>query len=299
MPALLLKSSLSRTVIFFRHITEKVRLLTNHRKEPYLLFNQLIGFWPNQIDLYQMAFLHKSMDVKNRDGQSINNERLEFLGDAIISAVVSDIVFHHFIQEEEGFLTNIRSKIVKRETLNSIAIHLGIPSLIKLPAGSQVHGNNVFGNALEALVGAIYLDQGFERSKQFVQHRIINQITNMDTLAKKEVNFKSRLIEWGQSHHVMVNFELMDVHQNLQNEMTFQTKVMVNQHICGIGTGHSKKESQQKASEIAWQKINEDTDFQTYILNQKDIDTKETEGLEPISTFEMEPEIKTKEGINV
>lgn len=286
-------------MIFFRHITEKIRLLTNHRKEPYLLFNQLIGFWPKQIDLYQMAFLHKSMGVKNENGKSINNERLEFLGDAIITAVVSDLVFHHFEMEEEGFLTNIRSKIVKRDTLNDIAIHLGIPSMIKMAAGSQVHGNNIFGNALEALVGAIYMDQGFERSKQFVQKRIIGQISNMDTLAKKEVNFKSRLIEWGQSHHVAVNFELMNVHQDLQSEMTFQTKVLVNHHLCGIGTGHSKKESQQKASESALLKLMEDDEFQTFILRQQQVDSNDALQKEIISEPEVNVEINSKEWVHI
>ncbi|MGC9151557.1 MAG: ribonuclease III [Microbacter sp.] len=272
--------------------------MTNYRKEPYLFLNQLIGFSPKQIDLYQLAFLHKSMGVKNDNGQSINNERLEFLGDAIITAVVSDLVFHHFNKEEEGFLTNIRSKIVKRETLNSIAIHLGIPSLIKIPAGSQVHGNNVFGNALEALVGAIYLDQGFERCKQFVQQRIIDQMINMDTLAKKEVNFKSRLIEWGQSHHVTVDFELINVHQDEQSEMTFETKVLVNHHHCGVGTGRSKKESQQNASEIALLKLLEDEAFQTTILNEKAIESKEKDDSDTMSNTEDEAGMTSKTWVN-
>jgi len=253
-------------VVFFRHISEKIRLLTNHRKEPYLLFNRLIGFFPEKIELYELALLHKSMGARDSSGKLANNERLEFLGDAIITAVVSDIVYEHFSAKEEGFLTNIRAKIVQRESLNKIAIEMGIPSLIQLPSSSQLHGNNVFGNTLEALVGAIYLDQGFERCKEFIQHRIIDNSLNINTLANKELNFKSRLIEWGQSHRVPVVFDVVETHQNRQNEVTFQTRALVNGEVGGIGVGHSKKESQQQAAKMAYIKLQKDHVFVDKVL---------------------------------
>ena len=253
-------------MVFFRHISEKIRLLTNHRKEPYLLFNRLIGFFPEKIELYELALLHKSMGARNSSGKLANNERLEFLGDAIITAVVSDIVYEHFSEKEEGFLTNIRAKIVQRESLNKIAIEMGIPALIQLPSSGQLHGNNVFGNALEALVGAIYLDQGFERCKEFIQHRIIDKSLNINTLANKEVNFKSRLIEWGQSHRVPVVFDVFETLQNRQNEVTFQTRALVNGEVGGIGGGHSKKESQQQAAKMAYIKLQNDHVFVDKVL---------------------------------
>ncbi|MBB3187351.1 ribonuclease III [Microbacter margulisiae] len=241
--------------------------MTNSRKEPYLLFNRLTGFTPRQIELYELALLHKSMGARDSKGNLANNERLEFLGDAIITAIVSDIVYDHFREKEEGFLTNIRSKIVQREMLNKIAIEMGIPTLIQIPTGSQLHGNNVFGNALEALVGAIYLDQGFSRCKAFIQHRIIDKSLNMNYLANKEVNFKSRLIEWGQSHRVPVVFEVVETFQNRQNEVTFQAKALINSQLGGIGIGHSKKESQQQAAKIAMVKLHEDKQFVDIVLN--------------------------------
>jgi ribonuclease-3 len=240
--------------------------LTNHRKEPYLLFNRLIGFSPERIELYELALLHKSMGARDSSGKLANNERLEFLGDAIITAVVSDIVYEHFNEKEEGFLTNIRAKIVQRESLNKIAIEMGIPSLIQLPSSGQLHGNNVFGNALEALVGAIYLDQGFERCKEFIQHRIIDKSLNINSLADKEVNFKSRLIEWGQSHRVAVVFDVIETLQNRKNEVTFQTKALINGELGGIGVGHSKKESQQQAAKMAFIKLKNDHVFVDKVL---------------------------------
>ncbi len=254
-------------MVFFRHISEKIRLLTNHRKEPYLLFNRLIGFFPEKIELYELALLHKSMGARDSSGKLANNERLEFLGDAIITAVVSDIVYEHFSEKEEGFLTNIRAKIVQRESLNKIAIEMGIPSLIQLPSSGQLHGNNVFGNALEALVGAIYLDHGFERCKEFIQHRIIDNSLNINSLANKEVNFKSRLIEWGQSHRVPVVFDVFETLQNRQNEVSFQTRALINGEIGGIGVGHSKKESQQQAAKMAFIKLQNDHGFVDKVLN--------------------------------
>jgi len=254
-------------VFFFRHIFEKIRLLTNYRKEPYLLFYRLFGFFPKKIELYELALLHKSVGARDSNGKLANNERLEFLGDAIISAVISDIVYKHFREKEEGFLTNIRAKIVQRESLNKIAIEMGIPTLIQLPMKSgQLHGNNVFGNALEALVGAIYLDQGFGRCKEFIQHRIIDESLNINSLANKEVNFKSRLIEWGQSHKVPVVFEVFETLQNRQNEVTFQTKALINGEIGGIGIGHSKKESQQQAAKIAIKELQDNAFFVERVL---------------------------------
>lgn len=253
-------------MVFFRHISEKIRLLTNHRKEPYLLFNRLIGFFPEKIELYELALLHKSMGARDSSGKLANNERLEFLGDAIITAVVSDIVYEHFSGKEEGFLTNIRAKIVQRESLNKIAIEMGIPSLIQLPSNGQLHGNNVFGNALEALVGAIYVDQGFVRCKEFIQHRIIDNSLNINSLANKEVNFKSRLIEWGQSHRVPVVFDVFETLQNRQNEVSFQTRALVNGEVGGIGVGHSKKESQQQAAKMAFIKLQNDHVFVDKVL---------------------------------
>jgi ribonuclease-3 len=268
--------------------------LTNFRKEPYLLFYRLIGFYPDDIRLYELALLHKSTGVKDKQGHALNNERLEFLGDAILDAVVADIVYHRFAGKEEGFLTNTRSKIVQRESLNKVAIEMGLPQIMKLTAKSgALHSNNIFGNAFEALVGAIYLDQGYGRSKQFIENKLIASFSNIHKLANKEVNFKSRLIEWGQSNKVPVDFEVIETFHDQHKELVFQSRAMLNGLAGGMGIGHSKKESQQNAAKMALKKLQEEDDFKSQVILKHDIEIETTTVDEASENFIAE--IKEKE----
>ena len=145
----------------FSNITDKIRLFFRKDKEPYLCFYRMLGFYPRNIEIYQQALLHKSSSVKEK-GRLLNNERLEFLGDAILDAVVADIVYKKFEGKREGFLTNTRSKIVQRETLNQVAVQIGLDKLIKFTTRQSSHNSYMSGNAFEALVGAIYLDRGYD-----------------------------------------------------------------------------------------------------------------------------------------
>ena len=173
------------------------------------LFYQILGFYPNNINLYEQAFVHRSSDIRTQEGQRINNERLEFLGDAILDAVVSDILFNKFPNKKEGFLSNTRSKIVKRDTLNDIAIKMGLDKLVQTSIRTNTHNNYIYGNAFEAFIGAIYLmHQGYETCKTFIQDRIIAPYIDLSVIARKEVNFKSKLIEWGQKNRIDVSFSL-------------------------------------------------------------------------------------------
>ena len=137
-------------------------------KEPYSSLYKILGFYPDNIHLYEQAFHHKSSSIESSDGRWLNNERLEFLGDAILDAVVADIVFNHFQNKREGFLTNTRSKIVQRDTLNRVAVELGLEKMVVYSAKVNSHNNYMYGNALEALIGAIYLDGGFASAKEFL-----------------------------------------------------------------------------------------------------------------------------------
>lgn len=166
-------------------------------KEPYVLYRKLLGFYPTDIHLYEQACLHRSSSICEQ-GRRINNERLEFLGDAILDAIVADILFHKFKTSKEGFLTNTRAKIVKRESLNEIAVKLGLDNFITYSMRTSSHNNYMFGNAFEALIGAIYLDKGYRYCKKFVETRIIDPYIDLEKISKEEFNFKSRLIEWGQ-----------------------------------------------------------------------------------------------------
>lgn len=135
------------------------------------MFLQDTWFFPRDIRFYQQALLHKSTSVRSEKGRPLNNERLEFLGDAILDAIVGDIVYKHFEGRREGFLTNTRSKIVQRETLNKLAVEIGLDKLVKYSTRSSSHNSYMYGNAFEAFIGAIYLDQGYERCKQFMEKK--------------------------------------------------------------------------------------------------------------------------------
>lgn len=239
----------------FKKIYRNVRLLPQRGQEPYVSFYKILHFYPYNITLYQQALLHKSSSIKLKDGRWINNERLEFLGDAILDAIVADIVFKEFEYKKEGFLTDMRSKIVKRETLNHLALEIGLDKLIKASAQAS-HKTHMYGNALEALIGAIYLDQGYRAAKKFVKQRLIDTYLNFDTVATKEVNFKSRLLEWSQKYKIDVTFELIDSKVDDENNPLFTTAVIILSEEAGCAQGYSKKESHQKAAEIALEKLN-------------------------------------------
>ena len=192
-----------------RNQINKIRLLFRKDRESYLCFYRILGFYPRDIRIYEQALLHKSSAVRSEMGRLLNNERLEFLGDAILDAIVGDIVYKRFEGKREGFLTNTRSKIVQRETLNKLAVEIGLDKLIKYSTRSSSHNSYMYGNAFEAFIGAIYLDQGYERCKQFMEQRIINRYIDLDKISRKEVNFKSKLIEWSQKNKMEVSFELL------------------------------------------------------------------------------------------
>ena len=229
-----------------RNQIDKIRLLFRKDRESYLCFYRILGFFPRNIQLYKQALLHKSTSVRSEKGGPINNERLEFLGDAILDAIVGDIVYRHFEGKREGFLTNTRSKIVQRETLNKLAVEIGLDKLIKYTTRSSSHNSYMYGNAFEAFIGAIYLDQGYERCKHFMEERILKRYIDLDILSRKEVNFKSKLIEWSQKNKVEVSFELIEQFFDHDSNPVFQTEVHIEGIPAGTGTGYSKKESQQK-----------------------------------------------------
>lgn len=238
-----------------RNQIAKIRLLFHKDRESYLCFYRILGFYPRNIHLYEQALLHKSTSLRSEKGRPLNNERLEFLGDAILDAIVGDIVYKYFEGKREGFLTNTRSKIVQRETLNKLAVQIGLDKLIKYSTRSSSHNSYMYGNAFEAFIGAIYLDQGYERCKLFLEERIIRPYIDLDKLSRKEVNFKSKLIEWSQKNKVEVSFELIEQFFDKESNPVFQTEVRIESMPAGTGTGYSKKESQQNAAQMALKKI--------------------------------------------
>jgi ribonuclease-3 len=201
-----------------------------------------------------MAFIHKSASIVMQNGDVINNERLEYLGDAILDAVVADYLFKAFPDKNEGFLTKMRSKMVKRKHLNLLAYRMGLNQLIISHTNPVNVSKHLYGNALEALVGAIYLDKGFSKTCQFVE-RIINKFVDIEKLKLSESDYKSKLIEWAQKNKVEVIF---DSHEELSGNHKIPQFVsyikLLNEEL-GRGVGHSKKDAEQKAAKIALENI--------------------------------------------
>jgi ribonuclease-3 len=230
----------------------------------------MLGFHPNDIQLYRQAFIHRSSSVETGDGKWKNNERLEFLGDAILNAVVADIIYKQFPNRKEGFMTNTRSKIVQRESLNRIALEIGLDKMIISSIRISSHNNYIYGNAFEALIGAIYLDQGYRKCRVFVKEQIIDKYVPLNKIARKEVNFKSNLIEWSQKSKLEISFELVEMYIDQDGNPVFQTSVSLMGTPLGVGVGYTKKESQQSASAMAIRKIRKDKAIQQLICVLKE-----------------------------
>mgnify|MGYP000931272405 FL=1 len=269
-------------------IIDRIKLPFRKEKELYLSLYNIIGVLPHNLSFYKTALLHKSVARRNDKGKPVNNERLEFLGDAILDAIVGDIVYEHFPGKREGFLTNTRSKIVQRETLNKLANDLGITRLILSSGHSQSHNSYLGGNAFEALVGALYLDHGYTACMKFMKKQILGELINIDKVAYKEVNFKSKLIEWTQKHKICLEFKPLSFGKDKEGSPTFSFQVVLEGIACGEGSGYSKKESQQEAAKVTLQYIRKNTKFADKIFKakQKRIALKQPEDLSVIETTE-------------
>jgi len=213
---------------------------------------RILGFRPRNFKLYQLAFVHKSASHFIFNDTKINNERLEFLGDAILDSMVAEYLFRRFPEKEEGFLTQTRSKLVNRDNLNHLAIKLGIGEMI-ISKMSRDNHKSVYGDTLEALIGAIYLDKGYERTKKIVLERIIQSDININRLLATEIDFKSRVIEWGQKNRKAVSFTSFEEIEEQSNTPMFITHLFVVDDVVGRGSGSSKKESEQNAARQALQ----------------------------------------------
>ena len=269
-------------------IIDRIKLPFRKEKELYLSLYNIIGVLPHNLSFYKTALLHKSVARRNDKGKPVNNERLEFLGDAILDAIVGDIVYEHFPGKREGFLTNTRSKIVQRETLNKLANDLGITRLILSSGHSQSHNSYLGGNAFEALVGALYLDHGYTACMKFMKKHILGELINIDKVAYKEVNFKSKLIEWTQKHKICLEFKPLSFGKDKEGSPTFSFQVVLEGIACGEGSGYSKKESQQEAAKVTLQYIRKNTKFADKIFKakQKRIALEQPEDLSVIETTE-------------
>lgn len=262
-----------------------MRLLFVREKKPFLRLKAIMGFYPHNLRFYQQALIHKSAarleleegQKHKRGGKSdpqtkaprMNNERLEFLGDAVLSAVVADILYRHYGNKQEGFLTSLRSKLVCRSTLNKLAVDMGLDKLIRhTGAVTTAHNSFMSGNAFEAFVGAIYLDRGYRLCYRFIEEKVFGQYINIDQVAHEEQNFKSALIEWCQKRQLQFTFTQKEGHDSTNHKVpVFHSSVCIEGIPCGTGTGFTKKESDQHAAQQAMRRIKRDKQLQAGIRN--------------------------------
>ena len=229
------------------------KLYFSRNRAYYKKLKNILGFVPGNVKLYQMAFRHKSVAVPIKEGVKNSNERLEFLGDAVLGSVIAELLFKLYPYKGEGFLTEMRSKIVSRANLNQLSRKLGFDQLIQYDSrmiSYPTKQGSLLGDAFEAVVGAIYLDKGYMFTKEFLLTRIIEPHVDIETLEITESNFKSRLIEWCQQEGKEVVFNLIENPEGESAKM-FSIEVVVSGEVCGLGRDFNKKSAEKLAAEKA------------------------------------------------
>lgn len=207
----------------------------------------LTGFFPSNISVYKLAFCHKSVAKNTGKGVKLSNERLEYLGDAVLGAVVAHLLFKRFPYKDEGFLTEMRSKIVSRENLKMLALKMGIDKMVQnnaVPGGFR----SMFGDAFEAFIGAIYLDKGYNAAQKFILERVISNHVDLNMLEEKEVNFKSKILNWSQKEKRSVVFETVE---ETGNSRLIKVRLLIEEKEVATGQDFNKKKAEQIASEAA------------------------------------------------
>jgi ribonuclease-3 len=218
----------------------------------------MFGFVPNNIELYKLALIHKSASVEI-DGRSINNERLEFLGDAVIESITSDYLFIEYPNYDEGKLTKLLSKLVSRQSLNAIACKLGLDKHIICCRSVIATQKHIFGDAFEAMMGAIYLDQGYNFANRLLINNIYSSNLSLEEVDETETDFKSRLIEWGQKNHHTILFRTKSNGKGPSaGAHSFRSVVLIDNLEVGHGMGESKKEAEQAAAQSVATEMNDE-----------------------------------------
>lgn len=239
-------------------ITRLFRRRFGRDKEFYALIYELLGIVPDNIELYKLALIHKSASVALPDGSQANNERLEFLGDAIIEAIVSDYLFIEYPEQAEGFLTQMRSRIVSRTSMEDIARKIGLDKHIVAKFNGTYTHKHLSGNALEAMIGAIYLDKGYDFTNRFLINVVFGQHLDLSDMFHTETDFKSRLIEWCQKSRRTIYFNTMHDKDSTSHTPKFVSTITIDGIELGHGAGASKKEAEQKAAYSVSQLLNDD-----------------------------------------
>jgi len=223
-------------------------------KDLYIAVKNIFGFYPKNINLYKLALRHKSATAKKINGLKVNNERLEYLGDAILSAVVADYLFRRFPYKDEGFLTQMRSKIVSRSSLNRLSLKLGLQKLVVSVDMESNQPKSAGGDAFEAFIGAIFLDKGYDFTKKIMLKRIIGVHFDVEQLMEEEVSYKSRIIEWSQKQKKDILFKVIN-QVGEKNKRQYIVSLLINNKVIATSQDYSIKGAERLVAEKAWQKI--------------------------------------------
>jgi ribonuclease-3 len=218
---------------------------------------KITGLRITNLRIYEAAFIHRSASFTLPDGQRINNERLEFLGDAVLDAILSDYLFERFPEASEGFMTKIRSKIVNREILNQLAVSMGIDKLLVSNVSSVQATRSLYGDALEALIGALFVDKGFKKTKKLFIRKVLNKYLDLNKIIETDTDYKSLVFEWIQKHRLNLTFEYREDYDSSLKKSLFSATLKINNEEFGTGQGPSKKEAEQEAAGKAWSRLRE------------------------------------------
>jgi len=232
-----------------------IRNILNSRSQEdgnfFLPLKEILGFKPKSKSLYIKAFTHRSMNLRDKKGNAMNYERLEFVGDAMLSSVIAAYLYEQVPHGDEGYLTKMRSKVVSREHLNELGKDLGLIELVQSRIAKSNFGNNIHGNLFEALVGAIYLDRGYKFCEKFIYKRVILPYVDIETLEGRVISYKSLLIEWCQKEKNTFDY---NVYEDTGNDELkhFSVKLSINDKVVSKARATSKKKAEEKASKRAF-----------------------------------------------
>jgi len=235
-----------------RRLINRILNFSSSDKQLLLQLEHLLGFTPRRIAYYRLALMHRSKPEDISD----SNERLEFLGDAILGAMVAEYLFKKYPYQPEGYLTELRSRIVRRETMNNVALRMGLNKMVQYNQNDRgLSRSHIFGNALEALIGAVYLDQGFIKTRKFILNQIIRAYIDLDMMESTDTNFKNQLLSWAQRNNKVLTFDTLD--EKLEGtRKLFTVGIMLDGELVASGTGYNKKEAGQVAAKNALEQLN-------------------------------------------
>jgi ribonuclease-3 len=221
---------------------------------------KILGFSPGNLKLYEIAFIHRSATFIMPDGKKVNNERLEYLGDAVLDAILSDYLFGKFPNANEGFMTKIRSRIVNRDVLNQLAISMGINNILISNLSSVHPTKNLYGDAFEALIGSVFLDKGFRKTQKLFITKVLNKYLDLNEIVSTDADYKSLVFEWVQKHKLNLKFTYDEEYDFNLKKSVFSTTLIIDNEELGRGHGTSKKEAEQEAACQAWKRLKDNND---------------------------------------